>query len=356
MKIAVLVPCYNEATTIGTVIVDFRAALPEAEIFVYDNNSSDGTPEAARGAGGIVRLEPLQGKGHVVRRMFADIEADVYVLVDGDATYDAASAPVMVQKLLAERLDMVVGRRRHEADAAAYRAGHKFGNRALTWVVASTFGGAFADMLSGYRALSRRFVKSFPALASGFETETELTVHALSLHLPAAEVDTPYFARPKGSTSKLSTFRDGVRIVVTIIKFVKEERPLSFFASIGAALIAIALILGAPIFVTYAETGLVPRFPTAIAATGLTILGFLNFAVALIVDSVRFGRLEMRRLAYLRLPALGAETQERSRSREGAGRPHLTKKPSDSPHGHHDFAVDPIEELQVKPIKSEQRP
>ena len=313
MKIAVLIPCYNEATTIGTVIADFRAALPEAEIFVYDNNSRDGTAEAARAAGVKPRLEPLQGKGNVVRRMFADIEADVYLLVDGDATYHAPSARKMVEKLVAERLDMVVGRRRHEADAGAYRTGHELGNRLLTWVVTSTFGGAFGDMLSGFRALSRRFVKSFPALASGFETETELTVHALSLNLPAAEIETPYFARPEGSLSKLSTFADGWRILVMIVKFMKEERPFSFFASIGTVLVAIALVLALPIFITYAKTGLVPRFPTAIAATGVTILAFLSFAVALILDSVRFGRLEMRRLAYLRLPAIEADARSDAR-------------------------------------------
>ncbi len=307
MKIAVLIPCYNEATTIGAVIAGFRAALPGADIFVYDNNSRDGTAAAARAAGVEPRLEPLQGKGNVVRRMFADIEADVYVLVDGDATYHAPSAPEMARRLVDERLDMVVGRRRHDGAAGAYRVGHEFGNRLLTWVVTSTFGGAFEDMLSGYRVLSRRFVKSFPALSEGFETETELTVHALSLSLPAAEFDTPYYARPEGSLSKLNTYRDGLRILIMIIKFMKEERPLAFFSSIGTVLVAIALALGLPIFVTYAETGLVPRFPTAIAATGVIILAFLSFAVALVLDSVRFGRLETRRLAYLRLAALGNE-------------------------------------------------
>jgi len=316
MKIAVLIPCYNEALTVGAVVRDFRAALPEAEIYVYDNNSRDGTAQAARAAGVEPRLEPLQGKGNVVRRMFADVEADVYVLVDGDATYDAPSAPVMVRKLIDERLDMVVGRRRHEADAGAYRAGHEWGNRALTWAVSWTFGDGFADMLSGYRVLSRRFVKTFPALAAGFETETELTVHALSLSLPVAEVDTPYYARPEGSTSKLNTFRDGWRILLAIVRFMKEERPLAFFASIGTLLLALAIVLGLPIFVTFAETGMVPRFPTAIAATGVTILAFLSFAVALVLDSVRFGRLEARRLAYLRLPGLESSG---SRAADGPG-------------------------------------
>jgi glycosyltransferase involved in cell wall biosynthesis len=307
MKIAVLIPCHNEAPTIGQVVRDFRAAAPQADIYVYDNNSSDRTAEAAREAGVAPRFEPRQGKGNVVRRMFADVEADVYVLVDGDATYDARSAPEMIRRLTAESLDMVVGKRRPTGAAGAYRAGHEFGNRLLTGVVGWTFGGPFEDMLSGYRALSRRFVKSFPALATGFETETELTVHALSLKLPVAEVDTPYFARPRGSASKLQTYRDGARILASIVKLLKEERPLAFFSAIAAALAAAALVLAVPIFVTYAETGLVPRFPTAIAATGIVILAFLSLASAFILDSVRHGRLETRRLFYLRLPAASGE-------------------------------------------------
>ena len=261
-------------------------------------------------AGAVVRRETYQGKGHVVRRMFNDVEADVYVLVDGDATYHAPSAPEMVRRLSSERLDM--GRRRHAGAAGAYRAGHEWGNRMLTGVVGWTFGGSFGDMLSGYRALSRRFVKSFPALATGFETETELTVHALSLKLPVAEVDTPYFSRPEGSSSKLQTYRDGAHILITIVKLLKEERPLAFFSAIAVALMAFALMLAAPIFVTYAETGLVPRFPTAIAATGVTILAFLSLACAFILDSVRHGRLETRRLFYLRLPASAPDDAPRA--------------------------------------------
>ena len=304
MKIAVLIPCYNEALTVGAVVRDFRAALPDSEIYVYDNNSKDATAAAACDAGAELRFERLRGKGNVVRRMFADIEADAYVLVDGDATYHAASAPEMIRRLASERLDMVVGRRRPDDTAAVYRTGHEFGNRILTSVVGWAFGGQFEDMLSGYRVLSRRFVKTFPALASGFETETELTVHALSLKLPVAEVDTPYFARPEGSNSKLQTYRDGARILMTILRLLKEERPLAFFAAISAALIIVALLLAAPIFVTYAETGLVPRLPTALGATGVALLAFLSLASAFILDSVRHGRLEMRRLSYLRLPAL----------------------------------------------------
>ncbi len=305
MKIAVLIPCYNEEHTIGTVVRDFRAALPGAAIYIYDNNSTDETAAAARAAGVEPRLEQLQGKGNVVRRMFADIEADIYVLVDGDATYHAASAKGMIQKLVDERLDMVVARRRHEGAANTYRRGHEFGNRWLTGIVGWMFGGRFSDMLSGYRVLSRRFTKSFPALSSGFETETELTVHALALKLPVAEVDTPYFARPEGSASKLDTWRDGLRILVIIIKLLKEERPFTLFSTIAAILMAVALMAGLPIFVTYAETGLVPRFPTAIAATGLAVLASLSLASAFILDSIRHGRLEARRLFYLRLPASG---------------------------------------------------
>ena len=277
MQIAVLIPCYNEATTIGAVAPAFRAALPDAAIYVYDNNSRDGAAAAARTAGGEPRLEPRQGKGEVVRRRFADVEADVYRLVDGDAAYHAPSA--RDDRQTHQRAARHGGRAAREGAAGANRAGHEFGNRAL----------------------SRRFVKSVPALSHGFETETGLTVHALSLSLPAAEIDTPYFARPQGSASKLSTFRDGLRIVLMIVKFMKEERPLSLFSSIGAAPIAIALVMGMPIFVTYAETGLAPRFPTA---TGVTILGFLSFAVALTLDSVRFGRRETRRRPYLQQSTL----------------------------------------------------
>ena len=297
MKIAVLIPCYNEEPTVGRVVSGFRAVLPQAEIYVYDNNSRDGTWAAALAAGVTPRAEPMQGKGHVVRRMFADVEADVYILVDGDGTYDAGSAPFLLSRLIENRLDMVVGRRRGEEEA--YRAGHGFGNRLLTGAVARAFGAGFTDMLSGYRVLSRRFVKSFPALSTGFEIETELTVHALALRLPVCEIDTPYYARPEGSTSKLNTWRDGWRILLTIAKLLKEERPFAFFSAIAGLMAAAALALAAPIFATYFETGLVPRLPTAVAATGLMILASLSFACAVILDSVRHGRLEHRRLLYL---------------------------------------------------------
>jgi len=297
-RIAVLIPCYNEEMSIGRVVSGFRAALPAALVYVYDNNSRDSTASSARGAGAIVRREPLQGKGHVVRRMFADIDADAYVMADGDLTYDPGSAPAMVEQLFAEQLDMVVGTRRHEAKSA-YRWGHRWGNTALTSFVSAAFGRRFEDMLSGYKVFSRRFVKSFPALSSGFEIETELTVHALQLDMPVDELPTRYKDRADGSTSKLNTWRDGWRILVTIMLLIKEERPLAFFGAVCAALTATSLVLARPVVATWLETGLVPRLPTALLATGLVILGFLSLACGLILDSVARGRREMRRLHYL---------------------------------------------------------
>ena len=311
-SVAVLVPCYNEDVAIAQVVADFRANLPHAAIYVYDNNSTDHTFEVACAAGATVRREIRQGKGHVVRRMFGDIEADIYVLVDGDATYDAPSARRMIARLVEDRLDMVVGARRDQEEAA-YRPGHRFGNRVLTGFVANVFGAAFADMLSGYRVFSRRFVKSFPALSSGFEIETELTVHALNLELPVAEIETPYYARPEGSVSKLSTWRDGLRIFRTIVRLYRSERPLPFFGGIGLALAIVSIALAIPIFVTYVEEGLVPRFPTAVLSTGLMILAFLAAACGLVLDTVTRGRREMKMLAYLaqRAPTPGAEPEQR---------------------------------------------
>ncbi len=303
-RIAVLIPCYNEEVAIPRVVADFLAALPGATVYVYDNNSRDRTREVAAAAGAVVRREPLQGKGNVIRRMFADIEADAYVLVDGDDTYEAAAAAGMVERLLAERLDMVTGLRVTDADAAAaYRPGHRFGNLALTGMVRWVFGDRIGDMLSGYRVFSRRFVKSFPAIASGFETETEFTVHALELRLPVAEVRTRYKERPDGSVSKLSTWRDGMRILRTIVLLVQRERPLAFFSTVGAVLAATAVGIALPLIPTYLETGLVPRFPTAILATGLGILASLSFTCGLILDNVTRGRQEARRMAYLAIPA-----------------------------------------------------
>ncbi len=304
VRIAVLIPCYNEAVTIPSVIAGFRAALPGAAIFVYDNNSKDGTAEAARAAGAIMRRERLQGKGQVIRRMFADVDADAYVLVDGDATYDPASAPDMLRLLLDERLDMVNGARVTKIEAA-YRRGHRVGNQVLTGMVAWVFGDLVTDMLSGYRVFSRRFVKSFPALASGFETETEFTVHALELRMPVGEVPTPYKDRPEGSASKLRTYSDGLRILRTIMLLVKEERPLQFFALAALLLVLLGVGLAVPVFVDYVRTGLVPRVPTAVLSTGLVLLAMLSLACGLILDSVSRGRKESKRMAYLAYAAPG---------------------------------------------------
>jgi glycosyltransferase involved in cell wall biosynthesis len=295
--IAVLIPCFNEAAAIGKVVAEFRAALPEATIHVYDNNSTDGTAEAARAAGALVRHEALQGKGNVVRRMFADVEADIYVLVDGDDTYEAAAAPRLVRLLCEQGLDMVTGVR--TGGTAAYRRGHRLGNRALTGLVAAVFGDRVSDMLSGYRVFSRRFVKSFPALAGGFETETEFTVHALELGMPIGEVPTAYKERPPGSASKLSTIRDGARILRTILVLVKEERPLPFFGLAALALLLAGLGLFVPVLLTYLATGLVPRLPTAVLSLGLVLLAFLSLACGLILDTVTRGRREAKRIAYL---------------------------------------------------------
>ena len=304
-KIAVILPCYNEAAAIGQTVADFRQALPQADIYVYDNNSSDRTAEVAGAAGAIVRSEKMQGKGHVVRRMFADVDADIYIMADGDATYEAAAAPRLVRRLVEEQLDMVVGARKTEVDAA-YRNGHRLGNALLTGILARLFGRSFNDILSGYRVFSRRFVKSFPVLSQGFEIETEISVHALELKMPVAEEVTEYSARPEGSESKLSTYRDGFRILRTMATLFRMERPVLFFGAIASGLALAAIILAVPLAITYAETGLVPRFPTAILATGLMILAALNLFAGLILDTVVRGRRELRRLAYLGFSAPGA--------------------------------------------------
>jgi len=301
-KTAVLIPCYNEEATVDKVVRDFRLSLPEAQIFVYDNNSTDRTVEVAKNAGAVVRTEPLQGKGNVVRRMFADIEAEVYVLVDGDATYDAAASPGMIKLLVDNQLDMVNGARVTDIKEA-YRLGHRFGNRLLSSIVAMTFGNRLKDMLSGYRVFSRRYVKSFPSLAVGFEIETELTVHALHLRMPIAEVETTYKDRPAGSLSKLSTYRDGLRILWKIFVFIKEEKPMAFFSSIALFFCFSSVALMLPIFVEFVETGLVPRLPTAVLSMSMMIIGFLGFACGLILDTVSRGRSEMKRMRYLSTPA-----------------------------------------------------
>ncbi|AXJ94319.1 glycosyl transferase [Sphingomonas sp. FARSPH] len=304
-RIAVLLPCYNEEAAIAQTVAGFLAALPGATVYVYDNNSRDRTVEVARAAGAIVRRERIQGKGNVVRRMFADIDADVYVMADGDATYDAASAPALVARLLEEQADMIVGSRISQVQES-YRRGHRFGNALLTGMLARLFGRSFTDILSGYRVFSRRFVKSFPSLSSGFEIETEISVHALELKMPVAEVETPYFARPEGSTSKLSTYSDGWRILRTIVTLYRIERPLLFFGAIAALLALVGVVLAVPLAITYMHTGLVPRFPTAILITGLMIVAALCWFAGLILDTVVRGRREVRRLAYLGQPAPSA--------------------------------------------------
>jgi glycosyltransferase involved in cell wall biosynthesis len=301
MRVAVLVPCYNEEAAIAKVVADFRAALPQAIIYVYDNNSRDRTVERAVAAGAVVRTERRQGKGNVVRRMFADIEADIYVLVDGDDTYDAGASPRMIARMVEEGADLLTARRIH-TDAAAYRPGHVAGNRLLTGLTALLFRVHLTDMLSGYRVFSRRFVKSFPFTAEGFAIETELTVHAVRLMMPMSEMDTRYKERPIGSVSKLNTFRDGFRILGTIFYLTREERPLVFFATIAFVFAAVAVIIGAPVVSDYLQTGLVPRLPTAVLATGLMVIAFLSLTCGLILDTVTRGRWEAKRMAYLAIP------------------------------------------------------
>jgi glycosyltransferase involved in cell wall biosynthesis len=298
LRIAVLLPCYNEEAAISETIAGFRSALPDATIYVYDNNSRDRTVELARAAGAVVRTERQQGKGNVVRRMFADVDADIYVMADGDLTYDPKAAPEMVRMLVDDELDMVVGTRLHEV-ADAYRGGHVIGNRLFTGLLAGLFGRSFTDIFSGYRVFSRRFVKSFPVLSAGFEIETEMSVHALELRMPVGEVETAYGARPEGSTSKLSTYRDGWRILKTIGTLYRVERPVLFYGGLGALLLIAAVMLAVPLVLTYLDTGLVPRFPTAILVTGMVVIAVLSFFAGLILDTVTRGRRELRRLFYL---------------------------------------------------------
>ena len=308
-SIAVIIPCYNEAIAIPKVVSDFRTALPDAVIYVYDNRSTDSTSEVAAKAGAVVRRELRPGKGNVVRRMFQDIDADLYVMVDGDDTYDASLAPVLVEHLLTERLDMVVGKR-IETHADAYRGGHRIGNKVLTGLVKSLFGSFLDDMLSGYRVFSRRFVKSFPSSSREFEIETELTVHAMQMRMAVAEVDTPYKERPPGSVSKLRTFRDGWRILVTIMNLLRNERPLMFFAWIAVLLWTLSVALGIPLLFEYLKSGLVPRMPTAVLCSGIALVGVIALATGLILDLVAHVRKEVKRLAYLQHPAPGERAPE----------------------------------------------
>ncbi len=309
VRIAVLLPCYNEAAAIGQTVRDFAAALPGAAVYVFDNNSTDESVAVAMAAGAIVRRVRQQGKGHVVRRMFADVEADIYVMADGDATYEAAAAPALINAMLTDNLDMVVGARKSEVEAA-YRRGHRLGNRLLTGLLRELFGRHFTDILSGYRVFSRRFVKSFPVLSAGFEIETEMSVHALELRMPVHEIVTAYAARPEGSHSKLNTFRDGWRILRTLIQLYRIEKPLWFYGFLAGLVVVAGILLGIPVVLTYLETGLVPRFPTVIAIVGLGILASLSFMSGLILDTVTRGRQEVKRLAYLAHPGLLACAEE----------------------------------------------
>lgn len=301
-RVAVILPCHNEAASIGRVVGEFRRALPDARIVVFDNASSDATSAIAAAAGAEVHFEPRPGKGNVVRRMFADIEADVYLMADGDGTYDAASAPQLVAFVERDNVDMAIGARAGIVNEA-HRRGHAIGNRVFNRLYCALFGAGFEDIFSGYRAFSRRFVKSFPALSSGFEIETELSVHASQLKLPTAEIALPYGKREEGSASKLRTFRDGLRILSTFGLLLKETRPALFFGSLGAAAVALAVVLAIPIFATFFETGLVPRIPTVVLCTGLMLFAGLMGACGLILDSLARARVEQKRILYLTIAA-----------------------------------------------------
>lgn len=316
LRLAVLLPCYNEGGAIRQVVEQFRAVLPTAEIYVFDNNSVDDTVAEARAAGAVIRHETHQGKGNVVRRMFSDVEADIYVMADGDGTYDAGVAGRLVDELVVKDLDLVVGARREAGtNDNQYRPGHRFGNRMLTGMVALLFGHSMTDVLSGYRVMSRRFVKSFPNMAKGFEIEIMMTIHALSLRLPATEVGTDYFDRAGGTVSKLHTIRDGLRIFSGIAYLFKEYRPLLFFGIWALVLATLGLSTGLPVVFEFYETGLVPRFPSAILATGLMILATISMTCGLILDTVSRGQMELKRIAYFALPAVSAVLRERKAGR-----------------------------------------
>ena len=301
MRIAAIVPCYNEEVAIGTVVRDLKAAVPGIEVYVYDNNSSDRTSEVAREAGAIVRFEPRKGKGNVVRRAFADVEADVYLMIDGDDTYDATAAPEMIDLLLRENLDHVLGCREDDKDNSAYRPGHAQGNKMFNKLVGFLFGEPVTDMLSGYRIFSRRFVKSFPALSRQFEIETELTVHSMALRVPQREFGVGFKDRPEGSESKLSTFKDGFRILSLIGRLIAHERPMAFYSVLSLLFMLLALLLGLPVVWDFMLTGFVPRLPTAVLASSLVIISGLSFMVGLIQSGIQKSRREAMRLAYLQL-------------------------------------------------------
>jgi glycosyltransferase involved in cell wall biosynthesis len=311
LKVAVLLPCFNEEGAIGAVIDRFRKALPGASIYVYDNNSTDRTAEVAAAHGAIVRREQRQGKGHVMRRMFGDVEADVYVLADGDGTYDAGAAPQLIRTLQEGPYDVVNGARIEKSEGA-YRPGHRFGNQLLSRIVSIAFGATWTDMLSGYKVMSRRFVKTFPVASRGFEIETELLIHSMETRASSAEMFTSYGERGEGTVSKLKTYRDGFRILRVILVLIKDERPLQFFSAVAAVLAVASVVLAWPLFVEFARTGLVPRFPTAILATGLMLVSFLSFFAGLLLDGIASARREAKRLAYLRMPAVPGPGETRS--------------------------------------------
>lgn len=313
LSIAVLLPCFNEGAAIKKVVEEFRAALPASEILVFDNNSSDDTVEQATEAGAEVRFESHQGKGNVVRRMFSDVEADIYVMADGDGTYDAGAVTTLVDELVSRDLDMVVGTRKESSThEEQYRPGHRFGNRLLTWIVGVLFGRTMSDVLSGYRVMSRRFVKSFPNMAKGFEIEVMMTIHALSLRLPVKEVETQYFDRAEGTASKLNTVRDGIRILAGIVYLFKEYRPLLFFGACSLVIAVLGLLVGLPVVNEYFETGLVPRFPSAILATGLMILATISLTCGVLLDTVSRGQMELKRIHYAALPSISSVLAGRS--------------------------------------------
>lgn len=304
--IAALVPCYNEELSIASVVRDLRAAVPEMTIYVYDNSSTDRTSEVAREAGAVVRREERKGKGNVVRRAFADVEADIYVLIDGDDTYDAAALPEMIRTLQEGPYDHILGVRQ-ETTNSAYRPGHALGNRGFNWLVGNIFGSEVSDMLSGYRVMSRRFVKSFPALSREFEIETELTVHAMSVRVPQAEVSVGFKDRPEGSESKLRTYHDGFRILNLIAQLVRHERPMLFYGIVAALLALIGILVGIPVVADFVATGLVPRLPSAILAIGVVLAGGLAAVIGLILDGVLKARREVSRLNYLTYSAPPSE-------------------------------------------------
>lgn len=297
-RIAILLPCHNEGKAISQVVKSFREVLPSARIVVIDNASNDDTAQQARLAGATVVSESLPGKGHAVRRGFSEIDADIYAMADGDGTYDATALPFLIKRLVDEHLDMVVGTR-SEKEEAAYRSGHRMGNRLFNTVFAKLFGARFTDIFSGYRVFSRRFVKTFPAISTGFEIETEISVHAIMLRAPVAEVPTSYGARLEGTESKLRTYRDGARILSRIFLFTATHKPFVFYGLLAGLLSTVSVLLGLPLVFDYLETGFVDRLPTAILTVGIMLSAILSFVTGAILSNIGIGQWEVKRLAYL---------------------------------------------------------